>query len=60
MAERCFAQLHAFKGLRTSCERRVDVHLGLMQLACALICYRRLPAVLSEFSTLRVRRGHIP
>jgi hypothetical protein len=23
--------------------RRADIHLGLLQLACALICYRHLP-----------------
>ena len=42
VVERSFAWLHAFKRLRTRYERRADIHLGLMQLACALICYRRL------------------
>ena len=39
-----FAWLHAFKRLRTRYERRGDSHLGLLQLACALICYRHLPS----------------
>jgi transposase len=42
VVERSFAWLHAFKRLRTRYERRADIHLGLLQLACALICYRRL------------------
>jgi transposase len=43
VVERGFAWLHAFKRLRTRYERRADLHLGLLQLACALICYRHLP-----------------
>ena len=46
VVERCFAWLHAFKRLRTRYERRADIHLGLLQLACALICYRHLAVVL--------------
>ena len=46
VVERGFAWLHAFKRLRTRYERRGDIHLGLLQLACALICYRRLSVVL--------------
>jgi transposase len=46
VVERSFAWLHAFKRLRTRYERRADLHLGLLQLACALICYRWLPVVL--------------
>ena len=42
VVERSFARLHAFERLRIRYERRADVHLGLLQLACALICYRRL------------------
>jgi transposase len=42
VVERGFAWLHAFKRLRTRYERRVDIHLGLLQLACVLICHRRL------------------
>lgn len=41
VAERAFAWLHQFKRLRTRYERRADIHLGLLQLACALICYRQ-------------------
>src|SRR5688572_21860926 len=46
VVERGFAWLHAFKRLRTRYERRADIHLGLLQLACALICYRQLAVVL--------------
>jgi transposase len=42
VVERAFAWLHAFKRLRTRYERRADIHLGLLQLACALICHRQL------------------
>ncbi len=42
VVERGFAWLHAFKRLRTRWERRDDLHLGLLQLACALICHRQL------------------
>ncbi|MGY2085451.1 IS5 family transposase [Blastococcus sp. SYSU DS0539] len=40
VVERGFAWLHASKRLRTRYERRADIHLGLLHLACALICYR--------------------
>ncbi len=43
VVERGFAWLHAFKRLRTRYERRADIHLGLLHLACALVCYRQLP-----------------
>jgi transposase len=46
VVERGFAWLHAFKRLRTRYERRADIHLGLRQLACALIWYRQLSVVL--------------
>ena len=46
VVERGFAWLHAFKRLRTRYERRADLHLGLLQLACALICFRHLEAIL--------------
>jgi transposase len=46
VVERSFAWLHAFKRLRTRYERRADIHLGLLQLACALICYRQLTVLL--------------
>ena len=46
VVERSFAWLHAFKRLRTRYEHRGDIHLGLLQLACALICYRKLDVVL--------------
>lgn len=43
VVERTFAWLHQYKRLRTRYERRADLHLALMQLACALICHRKLP-----------------
>jgi hypothetical protein len=43
VVERDFAWLHAFKRLRTRYEYRSDIHIGLLQPACALICQRRLP-----------------
>jgi transposase len=42
VVERGFAWLHAFQRLRTRYECRADVHLGLLQLACAHVCYRRM------------------
>ena len=44
--ERSIAWLHAFEWLRYRYERRAHIHLGLLQLACALICYRQLAVVL--------------
>ncbi|WP_157360499.1 IS5 family transposase [Amycolatopsis thermoflava] len=46
VVERMFAWLHQFKRLRIRWERRADIHLGLMHLACVLICYRKLPTSL--------------
>jgi transposase len=51
VVERTFAWLHGFKRLRTRYEHRGDIHLGLLQLACALICYRQLPVVLKRVVT---------
>lgn len=42
VVERTFAWLHQFKRLRTRYEIRADLHLGLLQLACSIICLRRL------------------
>lgn len=42
VVERAFAWLHQFKRLRTRYERRADLHQGLLELACSLICLRRL------------------
>ncbi|MEU8975703.1 IS5 family transposase [Streptomyces monashensis] len=44
VVERTFAWLHRFKRLRIRYERRADLHHGLLQLACCLICLRRLQA----------------
>jgi len=37
------AWLHQFKRLRTRYERRADIHQALLELACCVICLRRLP-----------------
>ncbi|MET7584765.1 IS5 family transposase [Streptomyces microflavus] len=42
VVERTSAWLHQFKRLRTRYEIRADLHLGLLQLACSIICLRRL------------------
>lgn len=42
VVEPAFAWLHQFKRLRTCYERRADLHQGLLELACSLICLRRL------------------
>jgi transposase len=43
VVERGFSWPHQFKRLRTRYEVRADLHLGLMHLACAIICWRKLP-----------------
>ncbi|MEU8836776.1 IS5 family transposase [Streptomyces sp900116325] len=42
VVERTFAWLHQFKRLRIHYEIRADLHLALLQLACSIICLRRL------------------
>lgn len=42
VVERTFAWLRRFKRLRIRYEIRADLHLGLLQLACSIICLRRL------------------
>ncbi|MFJ4803903.1 transposase [Streptomyces murinus] len=42
VVERAFAWLHQFKRLRTRYEHRADLHQGLLDLDCSLICLRRL------------------
>ncbi len=42
VVERTFAWLHQFKRLRIRYEVRADLHLGLLPLACSIICLRRL------------------
>ncbi|MFE7116974.1 IS5 family transposase [Streptomyces sp. NPDC057654] len=43
VVERTFAWLHQFKRLRIRYEIRADLHQGLLELACTIICLRRLP-----------------
>lgn len=40
--ERSFAWLHAFKRLRVRYERRADIHQAFLNLACSIICLRKL------------------
>lgn len=42
VVERAFAWLHQFKRLRIRYEIRADLHLGFLELACSIICLRRL------------------
>ncbi|MFD0341115.1 IS5 family transposase [Streptomyces sp. NPDC127117] len=42
VVERTFARLHRFKRLRIRYGIRADLHLGLLQLACSVICLRQL------------------
>ncbi|MGD3112797.1 transposase, partial [Streptomyces sp. YGL11-2] len=44
VVERTFAWLHQFKRLRIRYEIRADLHQGLLELACSIICLRRLRA----------------
>ena len=42
VVEQSFALLHQFRRLAVRWERRLDIHDGLVSLACVLICWRRL------------------
>ncbi|MER5838789.1 IS5 family transposase [Streptomyces prasinus] len=42
VVERAFAWLHQFKRLRIRYEHRADLHQGLLELTCSIICLRRL------------------
>ncbi|MFI0907081.1 IS5 family transposase [Streptomyces sioyaensis] len=42
VVERTFAWLHQFKRLRIRYECRADLHQSLLELACSIICLRRL------------------
>ena len=42
VVERTFAWLNQFRRLRVRYERRADVHIAFLSLACILICWRRL------------------
>jgi transposase len=37
-----FALLHQFRRIAVRWERRLDIHDGLVRLACAMTCWRRL------------------
>jgi transposase len=51
VVERTFAWLHQFKRLRTRYERRADLHQCLLDLACSLICLRRLQRAVNRASS---------
>ncbi|KOV59555.1 transposase [Streptomyces sp. MMG1121] len=42
VVERAFAWIHQFKRLRIRYEIRADTHQTLLELACSVICLRRL------------------
>ncbi len=42
IVEQSLALLHQYRRLATRWERRTDIHQGLLDLAAALICWRRL------------------
>ncbi|AEV87158.1 transposase [Actinoplanes sp. SE50] len=42
VVEQTFALLHQFRRLAVRWERRLDIHDGLVSLACVLICWRRV------------------
>ncbi len=42
VVERTFAWLHQFKRLRIRYERRAEFHQALLELACCIICLRRI------------------
>ncbi len=45
VVERGFAHLHNFRRLRTRYERRADIHEAFLDLACAILCWRRLTSL---------------
>lgn len=42
VVERTISWLHQFRKLRIRFERRDDIHLAFLYLACAIICWRHL------------------
>jgi transposase len=42
VVERTFAWLDQFKRLLVRYERRADIHVAFLRLACSLVCWRRL------------------
>jgi transposase len=42
VVERTFAWLHQFKRLLVRYDRRHEIHLAFLALACCLLCFRRL------------------
>lgn len=48
VVERAFAHLHWFRRLRIRWEIRDDIHEAFLTLGCALICWRRLRALVTD------------
>ncbi|WP_372494878.1 IS5 family transposase [Actinosynnema pretiosum] len=48
VVERTLSWLHQYRRLRTRWDRRTDLHQGFLNLACALICHRRLHSFRKE------------
>jgi transposase len=46
VVEHSFAWLHGFRRLLVRYERRADTHKAFLDLACCIICFRRLKASL--------------
>lgn len=51
-----YAWLHQFKRLRIRYERRADLHQALLELACSIICLRRLPSYRRKIARRGKRR----
>jgi len=47
VVERTFAWLNQFRRLRVRYEKRADIHMAFLSLACILICWRRLQQPIS-------------
>ena len=43
VVEQTFSHVHQFRRLSVRWERKAEMHEAFMLLACALICFRRLP-----------------
>jgi transposase len=43
--KRGFAHVHDFRRLRTRYERRPEIHMAFLRLACSILCWRRLKSL---------------
>jgi transposase len=44
LVERTIAWLHQYRRLRVRYERRADIHMAFLHIACSLICLKQLQA----------------